>query len=50
MSFFLSFHLALLGPTGVHWLDGPSDLSCNETTRQHAVDDPLLIRKSTVGG
>jgi hypothetical protein len=50
MSFFLSFHLALLGPTGAHWLDGPSDLSCNETTRQHAVDDPLLSCKQQVGG
>jgi hypothetical protein len=49
MSFFLSFHLALLGPTGAHWLDGPSDLSCNETTRQHAVDDPLLSCKQQVG-
>ena len=27
MSFFLSFHQALLGPTGAHWLDGPTDLS-----------------------
>lgn len=37
MSFRLSFHLALLGPTGAYWLDDPPDLSCKETTRQHAV-------------
>jgi len=42
MSFRWSFHLALLGPTGAHWLDGPPDLSCKETTGQHAVDDPRL--------
>jgi hypothetical protein len=42
MSFRLSFHLALLGPTGAHWLDDPPDLSCKENTRQHAVDDPRL--------
>jgi len=38
MSFPLSFHLALLGPTGAHWLDDPPDLSCKETTRQHTED------------
>ena len=27
MSFSLSFHQGLLGPTGADWLDGPSDLS-----------------------
>jgi hypothetical protein len=27
MSFRLSFHQALLGPTGAHWLDDPPDLS-----------------------
>jgi len=42
MSFCLSFHLALLGPTAAHWLDDPSDLTCKDSTRQHAVDDPLL--------
>ena len=41
----MSFHLALLGPTGAHWLDDLSDLSCKETTGQYAVDDPLLIGK-----
>jgi len=42
MSFSVSFHQALLSPSGAHWLDDPSDLTCKETTRQHAVDDPLL--------
>jgi hypothetical protein len=41
----MSFHLALLSPTGVHQLDRPSDLSCKENTRQHAVDDALLSCK-----
>jgi hypothetical protein len=26
-SFWLSFHLALLGLSGAHWLDDPSDVS-----------------------
>jgi hypothetical protein len=30
MSFWLSFHQALLGPTGPHQLDDPSDLSCKD--------------------
>jgi hypothetical protein len=42
MSFCLSFHQALPGPTGAHWLDDPSDVSCKDSTRQHPVDDPLL--------
>ena len=45
MSFHLSFHQALLSPSGAYWLDDPSDVSCMETTRQHTVDDPLLIGK-----
>jgi hypothetical protein len=45
MSFWLSFHLPLLGPTGAHWLGDPPDLSCRDSTRQHSVDDPLLIGK-----
>ena len=45
MSFSLSFHQALLGPTGAYWLDDPPYLSCKESTRQYAVDDPLLIGK-----
>jgi hypothetical protein len=42
MSFRLSFHLALLERTGAYWLDDPPDLSCQDSTRQHPVDDPLL--------
>jgi hypothetical protein len=42
MSFRLSFHQPLLGPTGAHWLDGRPDVSCKDSTRQHAVDDALL--------
>src|SRR5829696_3687589 len=45
MSFSVSFHQALLSPTGAHWLDDPSDLTCKENTPQHAVDDPLLSCK-----
>jgi hypothetical protein len=45
MSFWLSFHLPLLGPTGAHWLDDPPDLSCKDSTRQYTVDDPLLSCK-----
>jgi hypothetical protein len=50
MSFWLSFHLPLLGPTGANWLDDPSDVSCKETTRQHALDGTLLSCKQRVGG
>jgi hypothetical protein len=50
MSFWLSFHQALLGPTGAHWLDDPSDMSCKERTRQHAVDGWPLSCKQQVGG
>ena len=49
-SFPRSFHLPLLGLTGAYWLDDPSDLSCKDDTRQHAVDDPLLSCKQQVGG
>jgi hypothetical protein len=49
MPFCLSFHLALLGPTGAYWLDDPPDVTCKETTRHHAVDDPLLSCKQQVG-
>jgi hypothetical protein len=38
MSFWLSFHLPLLGPTGAYWLDALPDLSCEETTCQHSAD------------
>jgi hypothetical protein len=50
MSFRLSFHPVSLQRTGAHWLDGPPDLSCKETTRQHAVDDPLLSCNSRFRG
>jgi hypothetical protein len=49
MSFRLSFHLALLDPSGAHWLDDPPDLSCQDSTRKHAVDDPLLSCNQQVG-
>ena len=42
MSFCLSFHLALLGPSGAHWLDDPPDLSCQDSPCQYAVDDSRL--------
>jgi hypothetical protein len=42
LSFRLSFHQALLGPTGAHWLDDPPDLSCQDSTQEDAVDGPLL--------
>ena len=45
MSFRLSFHLALLGPTGAYWLDDAPDLSCQDTIRQHAMDGPRLSCK-----
>jgi hypothetical protein len=45
MSFRLSFHLPLLGPTGAHWLDNRSDVSCKESTRQHPVDGRPLSCK-----
>jgi hypothetical protein len=27
---------------GAHWLDDASDVSCKNSNRQHAVDDPRL--------
>jgi hypothetical protein len=50
MSFSLSFHQPLLGPSGAHWLDDASDLSCKESTGQYAVDGPLLSCKQQVPG
>jgi hypothetical protein len=38
MSFRLSFHQPLLRPTGAHLPDDPPDLSCQDSTCQHAVD------------
>jgi hypothetical protein len=42
MSFPVSFHLPPLGPSGAYWLDDPPDLTCQDSTQEHAVDDPLL--------
>jgi hypothetical protein len=30
--------VALLDPTGAHWLDDPPDLTCKENTRPYPVD------------
>jgi hypothetical protein len=49
MSFRLSFHQAPLGPSGAHWLDDPSDLTCKDSTQHHPVDDPLLSCKQLSG-
>jgi hypothetical protein len=45
MSFSLSFHLALLGPTGAHPLDDRPDASCKDSTPKYPVDGPRLIGK-----
>jgi hypothetical protein len=45
MSFPLSFHRGLLGPTGAHWLDDPPDLACRDRTRQYSTDGWLLTGK-----
>jgi hypothetical protein len=42
MSFPVSFHLPPLGPSGAYWLDDAPDLSCQDSTQEHPVDDPLL--------
>jgi hypothetical protein len=42
MSFWVSFHPALLSLSGAHWLDDPPDLSCKDSTPQHAVDGSQL--------
>ena len=42
MSFSVSFHLPLLGPTGACWLDTASDLSSKDSTCQCATDGSLL--------
>ncbi|MGH9258438.1 MAG: hypothetical protein ACRD08_00860 [Acidimicrobiales bacterium] len=41
----MSFHLAPLAATGTYWLDDSPDLSCKDSTRQHAVDDLRLSCK-----
>jgi hypothetical protein len=45
VSFCLSFHPALLGRSGAYWLDGPPDLSCQDSMCQHPVDGCPLIGK-----
>jgi hypothetical protein len=49
MSFRLSFHQALPGPTGAHWLDDASDVSCKDSTGQHSTDGWPLSCKQQVG-
>jgi hypothetical protein len=49
LSFGLSSHLASLGATGPHSLDKVPDLSCQDSTRRHAVDDHQLSCKPLVG-
>ena len=49
MSFRLSFHQALRGRTGPHWLDTASDLKCTESTRQYPADGCPLSCKQQVG-
>jgi hypothetical protein len=50
MSFPMSFHQAVLRPSGAYWLDDSSDLSCKESTRQYAVDGSRLSCKQQVPG
>lgn len=49
MSFCMSFHLALLGLTGAHWLDDALDLSSQDSIQEHAVDGPRLSCKQGWG-
>ena len=42
-------NLPPLGPSGAYLLDDPSELSCQDSTQGHAVDDPLLSPKQPVG-
>jgi hypothetical protein len=49
-SFSQSFHLALLGPTGAHWLDDEPDMSCQDSTGQHAVNAEVVVVTHLVGG
>ena len=50
LSFQLSFHLALLEPTGAYWLDDLPDVSCQDGTGQHSVDGWPLSCKQWPGG
>jgi hypothetical protein len=49
-SFSSSFHQALLGPTGAHSLDDPSDLSCKNGIGAVPVDSWELTRNRKVVG
>jgi hypothetical protein len=49
-SFCLSFHLALLGPTGAHWLDDPPDRSCKDSTQDYCLDVEHQPTDLAVGG
>ena|SRR5215207_2914325 len=49
MSFCLSFHQGLLGPTGAHWRDDPSDLTCRDSTQQYSTDGcPLSCKQRRI--
>jgi len=43
LSFPMSFHPALLGLTGAHWLDDPSDVSCKDSTSQYPAVPRCLV-------
>jgi hypothetical protein len=49
-SFSWSFHQALVSPTEAQWLDDPTDPTCKDGTRRHALDDPRPSCKQQVGG
>jgi hypothetical protein len=50
MSFRLSFHHVLLGPTGAHSLDDPPDLSCQDGIQPDPMDGLRLSCKQQVPG
>jgi len=42
----MSFHLALLVPSGPHWLDNAPNVTCKDSTRQHSLDGyPLSCKQ-----
>ena len=45
MSFPMSFHQGLLQAIGPHPPDDVPDLSCEDSTQQYSMDDPLLSCK-----
>jgi hypothetical protein len=45
MSCRLSFDLAPAGLSGAYWLDDSPDVTCKDSTGQHAVDGWRLIGK-----